>query len=101
MKKTFFAIALLATPAYAEEIQLVRFICSSPHTVSAVVWNEENIFGITPLPNGCEWVIPFEYGTIGDTVQTINAPEDQYARISHVTINGKKGFSAGIVHLIN
>lgn len=94
-----------ATATAEEERQHIKFICNSPHTVPTVVMMAESeyedlIHGISTLPNGCQWVTG--EGTIHETVQLIDVPGEpwRYARISRVTINGLKGYSAGLTELI-
>jgi hypothetical protein len=100
----FLFAALAATPGRtsAQEVDLVKFICTSAGGVHDVILRAESlVMGLSPLPGGCEWLPPETYGTIGETVSHIDTPGHRVARISRVRVQGRAGLSAGLVELLS
>ena len=100
------AAALIGTAATAQEVDTIKFICNSPHTVPSVVYdavdpNTDLIMGISRLPNGCEWTFGNREGEIHETITVIDLPDGRYSRISRVTLNGVEGYSPGIIELLS
>ena len=98
------AMALMSLPVEtaAQEVKLVKFLCSSEGGVVDVASRADDlIIGLSPLPSGCAWLPPETYGMIGDTKFQFEVQEGRVARISRVEAVGRVGFSAGLVELLS
>lgn len=94
-------VALAASPVFADENELIKFICNNHYAVADVALNNELIIGLSPLPGGCQWISPVAIGKIGQTIRIIDIAPGVYSRITEVTVNGMTGYSAGIVDLLS
>lgn len=93
--------AALPFQVAAGETDYVKYICTDPHGAAEVVHkSNELIMGLSPLPSGCEWLLPGTVGDIHETLFHMNTPNQETARIAEVTVNGEFGYSSGIVWLL-
>ena len=85
-----------------EDIQLVKFLCSTPGAVRDVISRSDDlVVGVSRLPSGCRWLPQYTYGRVGATLFYVDTPGRRVSRVSAVTVGKRAGFSAGLVELLS
>ena len=96
-------LTIFATPLWANDFEHIKYMCLTESSakqvaVNSVIPNTEMILGITPLPSDCSWTLNL-FANPQQYIDIFKLPDDRYAIITPLDIDGITFYTAGIIDL--
>lgn len=93
--------ALVPMMAQATTVE-IYFICNTQSGATEVAHQQDVAVGITPLPNGCQWVMDHQHrqAQILEVLNEVHLSTGDIVHVARVQTHNRIGYSAGYLFVL-